>query len=98
LPKGTFVLLSLGAANRDPAQFDEPDRLIIQRAQSTSHSIMFGAGIHYCLGARLAMLELETALGTVLRRIPKLCLTNLDSLQWHPRNTLRGVISLTGIR
>jgi cytochrome P450 len=98
LPKGTFVLLSLGAANRDPAQFDEPDRLIIQRAQSTSHSIMFGAGIHYCLGARLAMLELETALGTVLRRIPKLRLTNLDSLQWHPRNTLRGVISLTGIR
>jgi hypothetical protein len=35
---------------------------------------------------------------TVLRRIPKLRLTNLDSLKWHPRNTLRGVISLTGIR
>jgi cytochrome P450 len=59
---------------------------------------MFGAGFRYCLGARLAMLELESALGTILRRIPKLCLTNLESLQWHPRNTLRGVISLRGIR
>jgi cytochrome P450 len=96
--KGTIVLLSLGAANRDPAQFDEPDRLLIERPESSSPALMFSGGIHYCLGARLAMLELETALGTVLRRLPELRLTNLEELQWHPRNTLRGVTSLLGTR
>jgi cytochrome P450 len=98
IPKGTIVLLSLGAANHDPAQFDEPTRLMIERPESTSRSVMFAGGVHYCLGARLAMLELESALGAVLRRLPELRLTNLDNLQWHSRNTLRGVSSLLGVR
>jgi cytochrome P450 len=98
VPKGTIVLLSLGAANHDSAQFEEPSSLMIERPEGTCRSIMFAGGIHYCLGARLAILELETALGTVLRRLPALRLTNLDDLQWHPRNTLRGVTSLFGVR
>jgi cytochrome P450 len=60
--------------------------------------MMFGGGIHYCLCARLAPLELETALDTLLTRLPNLRLTNLDNLQWHPRNTLRGVPSLMATR
>jgi cytochrome P450 len=98
IPAGTIVVLSLGAANRDPSQFDEPDTLLIERPESASPALMFSGGIHYCLGARLAMLELETALGTVLRRLPELRLTNLAELQWHPRNTLRGVVSLLATR
>jgi cytochrome P450 len=98
LPKGAIVFLLLGAANRDPAHFEKPDKLVIERPESTSRSIMFGGGIHYCLGARLATLELETALGTLLTRLPNLRLTNIDDLQWHPRNTLRGVTSLIATR
>ncbi|PCE21932.1 cytochrome [Paraburkholderia acidicola] len=94
IPKGTIVLLSLGATNRDPMQFDQPDTLLIERPESANPPLVFSGGIHYCLGARLAMFELETALGTILRRLPDLRLTNLDSLQWHQRNTLRGVTSL----
>jgi cytochrome P450 len=98
LPKGTIVLMSLGAANRDPARYDKPDELIIERAGSMDRAIMFSAGIHYCLGARLATLELETALGTLLTRLPDLRLRNIHDLQWHPRNTLRGVTSLIATR
>ncbi|MFL9962497.1 cytochrome P450 [Paraburkholderia sediminicola] len=98
LPKGTTVFMLLGAANRDPARFENPDKLDIERSESTNRSIMFGGGIHYCLGARLATLELETALGTLLTRLPNLRLTNIDDLQWHPRNTLRGVTSLIATR
>jgi cytochrome P450 len=98
LPKGTLVFMMLGAANRDPAQFDNPDKLDIERPVSTTRWIAFGAGIHYCLGARLATLELETALKKLLTRLPDLRLTNLDDLKWHPRNTLRGVTSLIATR
>jgi cytochrome P450 len=72
--------------------------LSIERPESANRSLMFGAGIHFCLGARLATLELEIALGTLLTRLPDLHLTNLHDLQWHPRNTLRGVMSLIATR
>ncbi|MEM5386553.1 cytochrome P450 [Paraburkholderia phymatum] len=94
IPRGTLVMLSLGAANRDPAQYAEPEKLTIDRPETTAIPLMFAAGIHYCIGARLAMLELESALGTILRRLPTLRLTNLDNLEWQPRNVLRGVKSL----
>ncbi|MEI6000887.1 cytochrome P450 [Paraburkholderia bengalensis] len=93
LARGTIVFMLLGSANRDPARFDDPDRLDIERDPS-GHLLTFGAGIHYCLGARLAMMELEIALHKLLTRLPELQLTNLDTLQWHKRNNLRGVESL----
>ncbi len=93
LARGTIVFMLLGSANRDPARFDDPDRLDIERDPS-GHLLTFGAGIHYCLGARLAMMELEIALHKLLTRLPELRLTNLDTLQWHKRNNLRGVESL----
>ncbi len=94
LPRDTVLFLSLGAANRDPARFQEPDKLIIDRPDADSRSLTFGGGVHYCLGARLALLELEIAMQTLLERFPHLRLTNLDELRWQPRGVVRGVESL----
>jgi len=94
IAKGDTVYLALGAANRDPAVFDEPDSFRIDRPETTPKPLSFGGGIHYCLGARLARIELETALGTLLRRLPGLSIGNLDSLQWKPTFTVRGLRSL----
>jgi cytochrome P450 len=92
IARGTVVFLSLGAANRDPAKFTEPDRLDI--ARNEGRVLTFGAGIHHCLGYRLALIELETALQVLLERLPQLRLTGLDTLSWNRRGNLRGVDSL----
>ena len=94
LPRGHTVYLFLGAANRDPAAFAHPDRLDIHRPLKDQRALTFGGGLHHCLGARLAQIEMEVGLGTLLRRIPDLRISNLGDLRWHPRNTLRGVESL----
>ena len=72
LQAGHVVHLLLGAANRDPRQFAEPDRLDFER-RSNSH-VAFGHGPHYCLGAPLARLEVALAVGTIARRFPRLAL------------------------
>ncbi len=70
VPAGQQVLVSLGAANRDPALCDRPDRVDITRGQ-LAH-LAFGHGVHHCLGAPLARLEAEVALGRLLARFPRL--------------------------
>lgn len=72
--EGQRVVALLGAANRDPQVFTEPDRLILDRDEQPSLS--FGAGIHYCLGARLARLQAEIAFPALLSRFPRLALTS----------------------
>jgi cytochrome P450 len=71
LEPGDQVVIMLGAANRDPAVFDDPDRLDVRRANANRH-VAFGGGIHHCLGAALARTEGEIALDTLVRRFPRI--------------------------
>jgi cytochrome P450 len=67
VPAGAAVLLLWGAANRDPAEFDRPDEVVLDRA-APRHHLAFGRGIHLCVGAPLARLEAAVILGEILRR------------------------------
>jgi cytochrome P450 len=92
LRRGTTVFLALGSANRDPSKFKDPDRLEIDR--DDARPLSFGAGIHHCLGYRLALIELEAALRALIERLPQLRLPDLETLRWNQRGNLRGVESL----
>jgi len=92
LPKGHMVITLLGAANRDPAAFEDPERLDIGRANI--RPVSFGGGIHHCLGAQLARIEAVEALGALFQRLPALELTEFETPSWKPTITLRGVTRL----
>ncbi len=89
VPKGEGLLCLLGAANRDPAVYPEPDRLDITRPNI--RPLSFGGGIHFCLGAQLARIEAEIAIATLLRRLPGLKLDDPDHPDWRPTFVLRGL-------
>jgi len=92
LAKGQSVICLLGAANRDPAAYTEPDRLDITRADV--RPLSFGGGVHYCVGAQLARLEGEIAIATLLRRLSNLRLHDLDRPDWRQTFVLRGLNKL----
>lgn len=91
--KGEMVFVSLIAADTDPAQFPDPSRLDIARREN--QHIAFGKGIHYCLGAPLARLEGQIAIGMLLQRFPHLRLAqDPEQLIWGPNPLLHGLSSL----
>lgn len=89
--RGQMVRYMIGAANRDPNRFEEPDRFEIGRP-SIKH-LTFGSGIHACLGAPLARLEAEIALSELFARFPEISLVN-SKPDWNPDRIARGLRSL----
>jgi len=77
IPAGGFVFVHIGAANRDPEQFERPSEFDVRRANAASH-IGFGAGIHFCLGAPLARLEGRVAMNALLEKFPNYELAKPD--------------------
>ena len=90
--KGESVLCLLGAANRDPAVYCDPDRFDIRRPNIRPMS--FGGGIHFCLGAQLARIEAEIAIAALLSRFPDLTLDDPQHPEWRPTFVLRGLKQL----
>ena len=90
--RGDLVVPVLGAANRDPEHFPAPDDLDLLRGNAHTH-VSFGAGIHCCLGASLARLEGQVALGALMRRLPQLAL-GTEPPVWRKNWALRGLTSL----
>lgn len=93
IPAGHFVMTSLGAANHDPEVFGpDADDLDLRRGNANQH-VSFGGGVHHCLGAALARLEGQEAIGGLVRRHPGLTLAT-DRVEWNGRIVLRGLASL----
>jgi cytochrome P450 len=93
VPAGETVLLSLAAANRDPARFPDPERLDLGR--DASGHLALGRGIHYCVGAPLARLETEIAVSALLERLPDLALdADPAELRRRPSLRARGLLAL----
>jgi cytochrome P450 len=95
IPSGAQVVICLAAANRDGCRFAEPEQLDVERAQG--RHLSFGHGIHHCLGAPLARLEGQVALGSLIRRFPRLRLAGgRAGLHWGHGDglVLRGLSTL----
>jgi cytochrome P450 len=87
VPEGSIVQLLLGAANRDPRHFPDPDRFDIHR--EIDHHLGFGYGIHFCIGAALARLEARIVFEEVLQRFPEWQIDR-DKAELSPTSTVRG--------
>jgi cytochrome P450 len=92
ISRGDLVMVLTGAANHDPEQFPEPERLDIGRKNAQSN-LAFGGGIHYCLGAPLARMEGQIAIGALLGRMPELTIAS-EQLEWRKNPVLRGLKAL----
>jgi hypothetical protein len=92
LGRQELVVAVLGAGNRDPARFENANRLDVTRKDPSPLS--FGGGIHFCLGAQLARIEAAEVLGAVLSRLPDLRLAEPERMQWRPSFALRGLTEL----
>jgi cytochrome P450 len=90
LRKGQTAMLMLAAANRDPEVFSDPDKFDISR--NPNDHLSFGRGQHFCLGASLARMEIRIALGTLLRRFPRLELAE-EKIEWM-RGGMRALVAL----
>lgn len=90
---GAQVLLLLGSANRDPETFDQPETLDIHRPNAADH-LSFGHGIHFCLGASLARLEVRTVLRILSQRVPALRLASQHHFEFVPNVAFRAPLAV----
>ncbi|CAN5677035.1 cytochrome P450 [soil metagenome] len=90
IPRGSEVALLFGSANHDPDRFTDPGRLDVRRVDNPHLS--FGAGIHFCLGAPLARMELAIVFATLLDRVPGLAMAEKPT--WKPGYIIRGLEQL----
>jgi cytochrome P450 len=98
LPAGSRVMVRFAAANRDPAQYQDPDLLDLQRDNAGTH-LAFGAGIHHCIGANLSREELIQTFDVLLARCGNLSFADSSAsfadgsaeLEHHPSMILRGL-------
>ncbi len=91
---GERVVCVLAAANRDPAHFEDPDRFDIHRSYTPQQHAAFGRGIHFCLGAPVARLEVAVAIKSLLAHVPAPRLDPGFEPEWHSVTTHRGMVSL----
>jgi cytochrome P450 family 107 subfamily K polypeptide 1 len=91
MPAGAFMMVLLGSGNRDPDQFDEPERFDVTR--TPNNHLGLGFGIHHCLGAPLARMETQVALNSLVRRAPDLALA-VDDVTYKTNVVLRGMTAL----
>ena len=92
IKQGEQIITLLGAANRDPEIYADPDRLDVGREDI--RPLSFGGGIHHCLGAQLARIEGAEAFTELLARLPDLELDEIEAPQWKTTITLRGLLTL----
>ena len=95
VPASESVVMLLGAANRDPAQYADPDKLDVGR--QNVRPLSFGGGIHHCLGAQLARLEAELVFTALVERLPGVRLPDKDAPAWRRSFTLRGLSKLPAV-
>ena len=86
---GTFCMMLLAGANRDPLAFDQPTTLVLDR--DPNPHLGFGFGLHHCLGAPLARLEARVALRRLLDRTEELALADGGEVRYRPNFVLRGL-------
>ncbi|MBG0744343.1 MAG: cytochrome P450 [Cylindrospermopsis raciborskii KL1] len=90
IPNGDTVIVHIGAANRDPEEFPNPDQLDFNRR---NRHLAFGGGIHHCLGIFLAKIEAQIAINTLIQSLPDIRI-HANKLNWHESIALRGLKTL----
>ena len=88
LARGDVIMPLLASANCDPAVFDRPDELLLDRFPNPH--LVFSSGVHFCLGMQLARLETQSALSRLYARCPDLSLAAPDRIEWIERLGIRG--------
>jgi cytochrome P450 len=88
LKRGEIIMALLASANGDPAAFERPDELLLDRFPNPH--LVFSSGVHFCLGMQLARLEAQSALARLYARFPELSLAEPERIDWVERLGIRG--------
>src|SRR5690606_3912813 len=96
IPAGARVVMLFGSANHDPAKFADPDVFDVERDNAGEH-LSFGKGVHFCLGAPLARLELRIVLETLLELCPEIALVPDQSFSYAENGLFRSIDRLLAV-